>query len=160
MSLDDILDAPEVKPSKNKPLKILERFFFIVFLIGWIFKELHLKGADYMLLLSLTFLALLYLLSGFWFFPKLVFRFEQLNKPQLAKRLSVLAGFTLFVQTIGILFTMLQTPGHQKILLTGLAIGGVWLLTLSYSSIDKSSWALRTRIFFALALALLARFAF
>lgn len=95
-----------------------EKSLAILFLIGLIFKLLHLQGAHLILLISLMSLAIIYFPGGFYFFSDKTIKRSNVG-------LSVIAGLFFSIIAIGMLFKLFKWPYSEIYLLAGMIAGGL-----------------------------------
>ncbi len=89
-----------------------EIVFFVLFIIGLVFKLFSWPGGGILLIITFGTLAMLYAGGGVYFFS------YKHMKNQIRK-LSVFAGLSLSVCLIGILFTLMFWPGAEAQLMVG-----------------------------------------
>jgi hypothetical protein len=112
-----------------KLLKGIEILSLILSVIGYVFKVLHLAGANEMLMIGLLTLASAYFLSGFVFVPVL----DNGQPKALADLLPVMLRKILYIGLAvfltGFLFALLHLAGANEMLLIGVGslLGGTVL---------------------------------
>lgn len=104
----------------------IEKTFVVLAIIGVIFKLLDWPGSGIFMIISLTFLSMLYFPGAFYFFADKSMKRQ--NTP-----LSIVAGLVLSITTIGMLFRFMYWPGGAPILFIGLVgipfvLGGILFL--------------------------------
>ena len=102
--------------------------FTTAFIIGLLFKFLHLPGGSIIVILSLGILSILYSSGGFYFFSD-----KTIKKSNIG--FSIAAGLFLSIPLLGILFKIQHYPGATIMLLVGSLVAPVFLvLTLVLKS--------------------------
>jgi hypothetical protein len=105
------------------------------FIVGLVFKFMHIPGFSILLIISLMGLGILYFPSAIYFFSD-----KTIKKQNIA--LSVVSGFFLSIIPIGILFKIFYWPGGQLYMIVG-SIAAPILLVVTYYLKTKASEDLR-----------------
>ena len=94
-------------------MRLIEKIILMLFVGAGILKILHLQGANMILVISLSSLALVYLPGGYFLFK---------NPESKKKNLpySLLAGFALSITSLAFLFSAMHWPGATIMLKVGI----------------------------------------
>lgn len=110
--LDDF-DAFDKKPRNFKWVRIAERIFIGMAIVGLLFKIQHYPGHQLLLAVGLSMLSLLYFIRAF---------FPSRRQSTLSKVSAVFSNVGRAVLLVGVLFKMEHFPGASALLLVGLAV--------------------------------------
>jgi hypothetical protein len=115
--LKNTIDHPEnSKALFSNPAESIIISFAVV---GAMFKIMHWPGANIIILLTLSALALVYFPFGFYF----------LGNPEV-KKPAILSGFVMSLIPVGILFKVMHWPGAGVLLVSAAAAAPVLVLML------------------------------
>lgn len=107
-----------------------EKIFASIFLAGVLFKFMHWPGGGVLIVLTLSFLAILYMLGAFYFFSDKTIK--QQNLP-----LSIVSGIFLSFSVLGVMFKLQYWPGSQAILFLA-SISALVLLIVTFRLKSKA----------------------
>lgn len=122
--LDDF-DAFHKKPRNYKWVRIVERIFIGMAIVGLLLKIQHYPGHQILLAVGLSSLSLLYFLRAF---------FLRGTKSTLSKISAVLSTLGRSILLVGVLFRIEHYPGAEVLLLVGLAALSLGFLGGMFSS--------------------------
>jgi hypothetical protein len=108
-----------------------EKALGVLFLISLLFRLMHWNGGDFLLLITLSALSLVYFPLSFYFFSGK--NLKDQNVP-----LSIAAGLFLSITTTGVLFKQMHWKGSQPLLLIG-TVAALVLLVVSLFMKSKES---------------------
>jgi hypothetical protein len=100
-----------------------EKALGVLFLIGLLFRLMHWSGGDFLLIITLSALSMVYFPLSFYFFSGQ--NLKDQNMP-----LSIAAGLFLSITTTGVLFKLMHWKGSQPLLLIG-TVAALVLLVIS-----------------------------
>jgi len=98
-----------------------EKSLGVLFLIGLLFRLMHWSGGDFLLIITLSALSMVYFPLSFYFFSGK--NLKDQNMP-----LSIAAGLFLSITTTGVLFKLMYWKGSQPLLLIGTGAGLILLV--------------------------------
>lgn len=104
----------------KKAFRIIEKTFVALAIIGLCFKLMLWKGGDFMLVISLSFLSLLYFPAGYFQPDATQTESRVANTSAATILLKILSGIAFSTLVIGLLFKLLFWKGGSVMLLAGL----------------------------------------
>src|SRR5690606_32351133 len=128
---------------KNRPMRKTEIVLIILGALGLTMRLLHLPGGSLFILLPFLILGLTYMYLGFALFNDIrfvkVFRKDSYDNIKPTRIIgAIMAGVSLNVSIIGIIFRFLSYPGASIILIIGLISTSI-VAIVSISKIRKNS---------------------
>ncbi len=128
-------------------MKIEEKIFFLLFLLGLLLKCYHLPANGLILIVSLSALSTLY-------FPLAVYSFAT-GSNEIEKRLSEKTGLFLAIIPIAWLFKIQHYPGANIILFLGIVISLIALFIFYWKKYETEFKAYYSNMFYRITLLLM-----